>query len=186
MDDDRARRLRADPQPVEPGAFERRVERRRRGGGRLAHGRRRARQRRRRLDPHSRERMRSRRSQAVARSRLDGTRDRRDVGRPRLRARGDPVDPRRGGSARCGRGSDARRSLRRRAAAPTVRRGGRRAVPGLAHRSPRDEPRRAGPPRLHGCRRGGRPPAHAPRPPRRESRIRQPSTSPRSAAPPSW
>ena len=48
----------ADPQPLGPGTFARRVERRLRGRRRLGHGAGGPRQRRRRLDPHPRERLR--------------------------------------------------------------------------------------------------------------------------------
>ena len=116
---DQHQALRADAQPVGPGAHERRLVGRLGDGRRRGHGAHRPRQRRRRLDAHPRRLLRPGRAQAPARPHLAGARDGRELPGRRRRAHADgrrhrprARPARRPGARRLLVGAAARRALR--------------------------------------------------------------------------
>jgi hypothetical protein len=133
--DDRAPRLRSDPQPLGARSFSRRLQRGlggRRGRGAGSRG---PRQRHGGVHPYSREPLRPGRTEADPGSRYAGSRLLRVLGPPHPRARGDAVVARQRGGPRCHRGPGTRRSLYGPRSVAPLRARGRRRSRKPAHRT---------------------------------------------------
>ena len=164
---DQHQALRADAQPVGPGAHERRLLGRLGHGGRRRHGAHRPRQRRRRLDAHPGRVLRARRPQAPARPHLAGARHRGELPGHRRGAHahraGHRAGPRRAG--RAPRSATRRGRRRRPSPSPPPRRASRPALRvAVVTNAPIDVP--LDPARVEAAQRRG-PPARVARPPRR-------------------